>query len=182
MQPFGKRGAVDVHARELVLDPLQFSPQQPAQRLHGDWVAAGKQAGLIVKRWARMVRQRAQQPLQIHQLAGLDEHLGETGRQQRRAFAGCHLGAACHRDGTPRTGLRIRSQRRQNLQRPRAGHAAIQQQQVESLVASQRQRFDTVGAGDHARLQAAHAVRQKAAAGRVVVGYQHIHAGGVKRE
>ncbi len=83
-----------------------------------------------------------------------------------------------------RRGLRISTQCAQDRQRTGARHAAVQQQQVESLRTRQFKRLHTVAADHHLGDHLAQAIAEEATAGRVVIGQQHAcgRAGGGARE
>lgn len=171
VQPFGETVGVGAESVQLAVKAGQLLAQQAAQGTHGTYVAGAYQRRIIVQQgdFACVRLRKQQHALQVAQVARLLQYLAEAGGQQLLAIARAYLGAGCYRHAIGRRRQGVASQRIEDLPGAAAGHAAIQQQQVEHFVAGAGQGGRSIDAGVRIGAQAAQAVAEVAAAGRIVI-------------
>ena len=175
MQPLAEACAVAAQWFQFLFKLDQFFAQQQPQRTHGAGVAGTGQGSLIIE-YVCLVPFRLNQrqhALQVSHAAGLEQDFAESGGKQRLAIARCQFCGGGNGNAFRRVCPCVSTQRGENLQPARTRHAAIQQQQVESLGTGLRQCRRAIAAGLRLRAKRAESIAQETAAGGVVVRHQY---------
>ena len=168
-----ERGEIVAEAVQLALQNDQFVAQQPAQSTHGGSVAAAVERGIVIQHARRMIAlNQDQHSPKVGQRAGLEQHVAETGRKQVAAVGVRQFGTGGHRYTLCRAGLCVAAQLGQDVHGAALRHEAIQQQQIEPLGATPRQRGCAMGKGIYFSAKRAQAIAQEATTSGVIVGNQ----------